>query len=85
MALVRLGDPAGFPPLFEALTLSGTGEWLVYWAGETLNAVTGQAFRGQEGAGKTARHDYEAWFASVRSRLVCYSPSKSPRRSRISR
>jgi hypothetical protein len=68
-ALVRLGDPAGFQPLFEALTLTGPDQWLAFWSGETLNAVTGQTFWGQNGGGERARHDYSAWYASVRSRL----------------
>lgn len=68
-ALVRLGDPAGFPPLIGALTLTGTDEWLVSWAGEALNEVTGQTFWGQNGGGPKARQDYEAWYASVKGRL----------------
>jgi HEAT repeat protein len=68
-ALVRLGDPAGFPPLFGALTMTGTDEWLVFWAGDTLNTVTGQTFWGQSGGGEKTRHDYEAWYSRVKGRL----------------
>ncbi len=68
-ALVRLGDPSGLPPLFSALTLEAYDDWLVSWAGDTLNEVTGQTYWGQSGGGPKARQDYEAWYASVKGRL----------------
>lgn len=69
-ALVSLGDPAGFPPLIASLSLGGQDEWLVNWAGETLNDVTGQNLwrRGMDGA--EARAQYSAWYEQVKGSLA---------------
>lgn len=76
-ALVQLGDAAGLPPLIAALTLGGSDDWLVGWAGRTLNRVTGQDHWKEGGDGADARKRYEEWYESVRENLVWNETSRT--------
>ena len=68
-ALAELGEPKGVEMLFPVLEASGFDDWLVRWAGEALNKVTGQSFWYDGCAGSTSRAKYEAWWHEKGSEL----------------